>query len=230
MAFVSFLWHLHQPAYRTRDRVSHAPWVALHAGGAYTTLARAVLETGGPGQVLNIVPTLLEQLLAYRDGTVHDPVIDALTRPAGELADGDVATLFEWAGHVNARHLERSPRLQELATGIALHPTQSRTDRAALRDLQVSLMLAHAGDQAWRDPRLAPLAGRGRDFADSDHDAACRWLKAQPGELVELWRQIAGLVGRQDRHGLTQRPPPDPPGRQNPRTERADVGATLPPP
>jgi alpha-amylase/alpha-mannosidase (GH57 family) len=195
MATVSFLWHLHQPAYRTRDLVSHAPWVALHAGGAYTTLARAVLETGGRGQVLNIVPTLLEQLLAYREGTVHDPVIDTLTRPAQDLTDSDVAILLEWAGHVNARHLERSPRLRELAARIATHPAEIRTDRDELQDLQVTLMLAHAGDQAWRDPRLSPLAGRGRDFDDSDHDTACSWLRAQPGELVELWRRVAGLPG-----------------------------------
>ena len=42
MATLSFLWHLHQPGYRTADGVSHAPWAALHAGGAYTTLARAI--------------------------------------------------------------------------------------------------------------------------------------------------------------------------------------------
>ena len=62
MATVSFLWHLHQPSYRTADGLAHAPWVALHAGGSYTTLARAIIEAGGRGQVLNIVPTLLEQL------------------------------------------------------------------------------------------------------------------------------------------------------------------------
>jgi alpha-amylase/alpha-mannosidase (GH57 family) len=73
MATVSFLWHLHQPSYRTADGVSHAPWAAVHAGGAYTTLARAIENTSATGQVINIVPTLLEQLLAYADGSVTDP-------------------------------------------------------------------------------------------------------------------------------------------------------------
>ena len=51
MARLSFLWHLHQPSYRTADGVSHAPWAALHAGGAYRTLAEAILDTDGPGLV-----------------------------------------------------------------------------------------------------------------------------------------------------------------------------------
>ena len=60
MAYISFLWHLHQPAYRTADGVAHAPWVLLHSGGAYLTLARAIADTAGRGQVVSIVPTLLE--------------------------------------------------------------------------------------------------------------------------------------------------------------------------
>ncbi|MEX1309200.1 MAG: hypothetical protein AB1Z65_02150, partial [Candidatus Sulfomarinibacteraceae bacterium] len=111
MATLSFLWHLHQPSYRTADGVSHAPWTLVHAGGAYRTLAAAISETGGRGQVINIVPTLLEQLLAYRDGTVRDPVIDALVAPAGELDDSERETLVSWAFHVTPRQLKRYRRL-----------------------------------------------------------------------------------------------------------------------
>ena len=96
MATVSFLWHLHQPAYRTADGTSHAPWVAVHAGGAYTTLARAIEATSASGQVVNIVPTLLEQLLAYRDGTVVDPVLDAVLTPALDLSEAQRDTLVSW--------------------------------------------------------------------------------------------------------------------------------------
>jgi alpha-amylase/alpha-mannosidase (GH57 family) len=195
VATVSFLWHLHQPAYRTADGTAHAPWVALHAGGSYTTLASAIVESGGRGQVLNIVPTLLEQLLAYRDGTVRDPLIDILSRPVASLSEDERATLVEWGHHVNPRQIERSPRLGEIGARLASTATGSTLRPEHLRDLQVLLILAHACDQAWRDPELEPLAVKGRRFSDDDHRAAVEWLRDQPGRLVELWRRLAELDG-----------------------------------
>ena len=188
MPTVSFLWHLHQPAYRTADRVAHAPWVLLHAGGAYLTLARAIAEIGGRGQVVSIVPTLLEQLIAYRDGAVIDPVADALTTAAADLSASQRATVLEWSAHMTARQAARHPRLRELAGRTA-----AEISEGGVRDVQVLTILAHAGDAAWLDPELAELAGRGRDFTSADHELIAAWLAAQPGRLIELWRTIATL-------------------------------------
>ena len=113
---LSFLWHLHQPAYRTADGVAHAPWTMLHAGGSYTTLARAIVDTGARGHVVNIVPTLLEQIIAYRDGLVSDPVVSVLTCPASELEPEARELLLDWAFFVTPRQLERNPRLGERAS------------------------------------------------------------------------------------------------------------------
>jgi alpha-amylase/alpha-mannosidase (GH57 family) len=192
MTRLSVLWHLHQPSYRTADGTSHAPWTVLHAGGSYRTLASAIHETGGRGQVLNIVPTLLDQLLAYRDGSVHDPVLEAITTRVKDLDDAQRETLVEWAFHVTPRQLERYPRLAELA---ARRPARGPRLSAAfgpgdLRDLQVLFVLAQAGEQAWRDERLADLAARARGFSAADHDQMVAWLAAQPGELIDLWHRV----------------------------------------
>ena len=199
MAKLSFLWHLHQPSYRTADRVSHAPWAAVHAGGAYRTLAHAILETGGRGQVVNIVPTLLEQLVAYRDKTVHDPVIEALKTPAGDLTEAQRELLVAWGFHVTSRQMKRYPRLAELGRRRQISNGRFRLSEAFgpgdLRDLQVLFVLAQAGEQAWRDERLADLASQGRGFAPRDHETVTAWLEAQPGELIGLWQQLAGLSG-----------------------------------
>jgi alpha-amylase/alpha-mannosidase (GH57 family) len=190
MATVSFLWHLHQPAYRTADGVAHAPWVLLHAGGAYLTLARAISETGGGGQVVNIVPTLLEQMLAYRDGTVVDPVADLLTTPAENLTTAERRSVVEWASHVNPRQLARFEGLARAAGS-----TGGRPAAGTVRELQVLTLLAHAGDSAWRDPELAELSDRGGDFSRDDHARISRWLREQPERLISHWRRIAGLPG-----------------------------------
>ena len=126
MATVSFLWHLHQPAYRTADGVSHAPWAAVHAGGAYMTLARAIAKTSATGQVVNIVPTLLEQLLAYANDTVTDPVLESVLTPATDLSNGQRETLVSWAFHVDPRQLARYPRLGELASRQSEPGSQQR--------------------------------------------------------------------------------------------------------
>jgi alpha-amylase/alpha-mannosidase (GH57 family) len=190
MPTVSFLWHLHQPAYRTADRVAHAPWVLLHAGGAYLTLARAIADTAGRGQVVNIVPTLLEQLIAYRDGTVVDPVAEALTTAAADLSGPQRATVVEWASHMTAREATRFVRLQELAGR-----SSGEVVEAEVRDVQVLTILAHAGDATRRDPELTDLAARGREYSRADHEQVAAWLRAQPGRLIELWRAIATLPG-----------------------------------
>jgi alpha-amylase/alpha-mannosidase (GH57 family) len=196
MPSLSFLWHLHQPAYRTADGVAHAPWVALHAGGAYTTLASAILDSGGRGHVVNIVPTLLEQLLAYDQRSVRDPMMELVARPVDVFDRAATATLIDWACHLAPRQLQRSPRLAELHERAASSSPTEHVDDWNLDDLldvQVLLILAHAGDQAWRDPRLEPLAVRGRGFDRDDHRSAVEWLDAQPGELIERWRRVADL-------------------------------------
>jgi UDPglucose--hexose-1-phosphate uridylyltransferase len=199
MATVSFLWHLHQPAYRTADGTSHAPWAAIHAGGAYTTLAGAIDSTGATGQVVNIVPTLLEQLLAYSDGTVNDPVLDVLLTPAADLDRDQQKTLVSWAFHVDARQLLRYPRLGELAEkkpDIVTEKNLSRRfGRVDLRDLQVLFVLAQAGGQAWTDERLLPVYEKGRNFTADDHSQMVDWLRAQPSELIDLWRRIGQQPG-----------------------------------
>jgi UDPglucose--hexose-1-phosphate uridylyltransferase len=199
MATVSFLWHLHQPAYRTADGVSHAPWAAVHAGGAYTTLARAIETTSATGQIVNIVPTLLEQLLAYADGSVTDPVLDAVLTPATELNDDQKKILVSWGFHVDPRQLARYPKLGELASRKPGADSKKRLssgyDPGDLRDLQVLFVLAHAGEQAWTDERLVPLYERGGGFGADDHEQVAEWMRAQPVELIDLWRRIADLPG-----------------------------------
>jgi alpha-amylase/alpha-mannosidase (GH57 family) len=199
MPTLSFLWHLHQPAYRTADGVAHAPWVLLHAGGAYATLARAIRDTGAQGHVVNIVPTLLEQLIAYDEGLVRDPVAEAITTSPQDLEPNQRVMLRRWAAHVTPRQLARYPRLAELiaSTENPGHPGGRSTGRkrSELRDLQVLMVLAQAGEWSWRDPQLAPLHERGRSFAAEHHELVCQWLSEQAGKLIRLWRELAGRSG-----------------------------------
>ncbi len=199
MPTLSFLWHLHQPGYRTADGTALAPWVALHAGGAYRTLVDAILDTGAKGQVVNLVPSLVEQLEAYASGTVRDPVLDVLIRPISDLGREGRCRLADWGFHVSPRQLERLPRLEELAMRRRAAESPEALERllgpADLRDLQVLTILAHAGDMAWRDPALEPLFRRGRRFGPHHHSEAAAWLQRQPHLLLERLARLGELGG-----------------------------------
>ncbi len=199
MATLTVLWHLHQPCYRTADGTAHAPWAAIHAGGSYRTLVDAILETGARGQVLNVVPSLVEQLEAYARREVHDAVLDVLIRPVAELDREERCRLAEWAFHVAERRMEPLPRMEELVLRRRKAATAEELERrlgpAELRDLQVLAILAHAGDQAWRDPALAPLFRQGRRFTPEQQTAVARWLRDRPAALLRSLDDLKDLDG-----------------------------------
>jgi alpha-amylase/alpha-mannosidase (GH57 family) len=199
VATVTFLWHLHQPSYRTRDGKAHAPWVAIHAGGGYRTLLKAIRDTDAPGQVVNVVPTLIEQLEAYRDDRVDDSVLTALTTPSSQLDAEQRKLVVNWSPNVPPRQVDRFPRLRELVNRARAFHQQNSYDAAFgvgdLRDLQVLFVLAHAGSQADRETTLRPLAQKGRHFTADQHAQIAGWLERQPEALLGLLGEISDQSG-----------------------------------
>ncbi len=198
MPRLTFLWHLHQPQYRTADGVVHAPWVLLHAAGEYLTLANAIERSGLAGQVLNLTPVFLDQLAAYRDGTARDPLLEALSLPARELTPGATRELLRWGFLLHPNQLKRFPRLAELAAladGGSTEEVARRFTAQDLNDLQVLLVLAYAAPNLDREPELAGLAGKGAGFGESARRRTTAWLRACPGRLLDAYRRLAALPG-----------------------------------
>ena len=198
MARLTFLWHLHQPLYRTADGLVHAPWVLLHAAGEYLTLTRVIEKTGWEGQVLNLVPVFLEQLAAYRDGTARDPLLEALRTPARDLTPADQKELLSWAFLMNPRQLQRWPRLQELSARTAGADAEELRRRFTVQDLtdvQVLLVLAYAAPNLTWEPELAALAKPGRNWSTAAREQVVAWLADCPGRILEAYQQLAGRPG-----------------------------------
>ena len=198
MAKLTFLWHLHQPQYRTADGRVHAPWVLLHAAGEYLTLAHSLAESGLAGQVLNLTPVFLYQLAAYRDGTAHDPLFDALRKPARDLGPDAVRELLRWAFLLHPNQLRSWPRLAELAaraSGGTGEEVARRFTVQDLNDIQVLLVLAYAGPNLRWEADLADLAARGSGFPESARRRAVTWLGGCPARLLDAYRGLAGSEG-----------------------------------
>lgn len=186
---LAVLWHLHQPDYR--DPASGRPvmpWVRLHALRGYRDLLVESVERELP-VTLNLVPSLVDQLLHYAGGG-DDRHLELVRTPAEALLDGfaDEAVATLPAGH--PAMTRAWPAYAELRARLAAGP---RPDAGALRDLQVWSTLAWFGATAHRDfPVLAEVARKGRGFHEDDkaavlaaHDAVLREL---PDRLARLGR------------------------------------------
>lgn len=76
-------WHMHQPDYRSaRDHQFKLPWTYLHAIKDYTDMAWHLEQAPGFSCVVNLVPSLLEQLEDYGQqfvtGRIRDPLLALL--------------------------------------------------------------------------------------------------------------------------------------------------------
>jgi alpha-amylase/alpha-mannosidase (GH57 family) len=198
MAKLTFLWHLHQPQYRTADGRVHAPWVLLHAAGEYLTLIHALEAAEWPGHVVNLSPVFLEQLAAYRDGAARDPLLDALRTPARDLGPEAVRELLRWSFMLGPRQLDRVPRVRELeARSRGAQPAElARLFTAQdLTDLQVLLVLAYALPNARWHEAISDLARHGRDFSDAARAQAVGWLEQCPGRALDGYARLARRPG-----------------------------------
>ncbi len=199
MAKLSFLWHLHQPLYRTADGRVHAPWVLLHAAGEYLTLAHSLASSGLQGQVLNLTPVFLDQLAAYRDGTACDPLLEALRTPPRDLPPSGQLELLRWASLLHPRQLERWPRLAELLARTAGADPAEIPRRFTLQDLidlQVLLVLAYAAPNLRWERELAEVAtGRFGGWSDAARETVVAWLLRCPGRLLDTYRSLAAQPG-----------------------------------
>src|SRR5690554_3383513 len=70
---VAFLWHQHQPLYiDPTTGEAQLPWVRMHAIKDYYDMAAILLEYPSVKATFNLVPSLIDQLLAYYDGEPRD--------------------------------------------------------------------------------------------------------------------------------------------------------------
>jgi alpha-amylase/alpha-mannosidase (GH57 family) len=74
---VAFIWHMHQPYYKDPLTGKYGlPWTYLHAVKDYYDMAAIVDDTEGARVVFNLVPSLLEQIQDYAEGTAVDSFLN----------------------------------------------------------------------------------------------------------------------------------------------------------
>ncbi len=190
---VIFLWHMHQPDYRDAEaRLAMMPWVRLHGVKDYLDMVTILDDFPNVRQNFNLVPSLLDQLQGYVDGSLSDQALDLSLKKADSLTVEERVILLSSFFHAHWDNMVKPyPRYWELLKLRGFHPALSSLyevqryfSQQDFLDLQVWYNLV------WIDPSfrkshelLASLISRDRNFTEADKQA-----------LIEIQQQILGKI------------------------------------
>ncbi len=203
-ANVLFVWHMHQPSYLdplTNEMV--LPWVRLHGIRGYYDIPHMAGLFPKMRQTVNIVPVLLDQILALSEGKVVDTYQELSLKPSTELDTGDkIFMARNFFSCVYETMIKPYPRYLFLWQKI--HSRQPSTDEEYGRivsqmnaqdflDLQMWFNLTWFGYAARaRHPEVEQWIGQGSNFTEGDKKALFDLQRLILKELVPLYRSLAG--------------------------------------
>ncbi|KAF0179570.1 MAG: amylopullulanase [Nitrospirae bacterium] len=175
---IAFLWHMHQPYYKDPFSGVHVlPWVRLHGTKDYLDMVTLLEEFPSIRQTVNVVPSLLEQLIDYTDHKATDRFLEMTLIDPAVMTDEHKHFLLENFFLANWDNMIRIfPRYYELLAKRGFRYTRNEIVRVTkyftdseFTDLQVLFNLAWI-DPMFRaaDPALQDIVTRGRDFTAGD--------------------------------------------------------------
>ncbi len=196
-ACLALFWHQHQPYY-SDDLTGETlmPWVRLHGTKDYIGMAMHLDEVPELHCTINLVPSLLVQILAYTEGR-SDRHLDVSRRPADDLSRDDVVYLLDHFFMANVDNMIRPfPRYRELylkraAGKDTAEQAAKRFTARDLRDLQVWNNLTWFHPLLFeKDAELAAFLKRGQDYTEADKAWLLDRQKQILGEIIPLHRKL----------------------------------------
>ena len=173
---LAFFWHQHQPYYPDDLTGENAmPWVRLHGVKDYVGMAMHLLEVPEMRCTINLVPSLLVQILAYTDKNASDKFLDVARIPAKDLSNDDAIFLLDhFFMAAPDQMIKPWPRFWELYQRRGLGKNSARDalrrfNERDLRDLQTLYNLAWIHPLIFeKDAELAQIRDQGRHFSEED--------------------------------------------------------------
>ncbi len=173
---LAFLWHQHQPYYPD-DFLGHnpMPWVRLHGVKDYYGMALHLLEFPTMRCAINLVPSLIEQILQYTEQGRSDYFLDLSRLKAEHLDPVQSVFLLDNFFMANPHHMILPyPRYAELylRRGLGRCSGQDalrRFNTQDLLDLQVWFNLTWVHPIAVsQDSFLSGLVLKGKNFSEQE--------------------------------------------------------------
>ncbi|HEY9805129.1 MAG TPA: hypothetical protein V6D04_01055 [Candidatus Obscuribacterales bacterium] len=171
--YVAFIWHQHQPLYKSRVAGQYRlPWARLHGTKDYLDLVLLLERYPKLHQTVNLVPSLILQIEDYVAGQAFDPYLSVTLLPTEQLTREQKEFIV---GHFfDANHhtlIDPHPRYAEL-----YGQRQERGEAWCLEnwnlqdysDLLAWHNLAWIDPLFWDDPDIAQWLEQGRNFTIGD--------------------------------------------------------------
>jgi len=160
---LNFLWHMHQPDYRTPDGHIEMPWVFLHAIKDYYDMPWILSTFHSPKATFNLTPSLMEQLRIYEREWRRDRFLSLWIEEPSTLS----AAEREWVLRI-CRSSRYDTMVKPLAAFAQLYDKESLDD-AQLLDMEVLFILSWCGNYLRRNSTVVrELIGKGSGFDSSD--------------------------------------------------------------
>jgi alpha-amylase/alpha-mannosidase (GH57 family) len=198
---VAFVWHMHQPYYK--DPLSgyyRLPWVRLHGTKDYLDMVEILKDFPSIRQNFNLVPSLLEQLIEYSEGSAKDLYLEISGKNAKELSEDDKIFILENFFLAHWDHMIKPfPRYYELLVKRGTHVIKRDLVRAAkyftdndFLDLQVFFNLSWI-DPLFRekDPFLRMLSGKGHSFTEEEKALLLGKQLEIVGRIIPTYKEMA---------------------------------------
>jgi alpha-amylase/alpha-mannosidase (GH57 family) len=196
---VAFLWHQHQPYYKEGNSYL-LPWARLHATKDYYDMAAALEPFTGLRQTINVVPSLLIQLIDYVEHGATDVVLDLSRLPAARLSAEEKLTMLRYFFLCNAERMVLPyARYRELfeRAGNGNRDDVAMLERARdsfseqdWRDLQVWYNLTWIGEYSRAEEPFRSLLEKGRDFTEEEKHALLEASMAIVARVIPTYRAM----------------------------------------
>ena len=197
---VVFLWHMHQPYYKDAGKGHYLmPWVRLHCLKGYYDIPLAMEKFGVKG-VVNVVPSLLEQILDYTENGASDPWLDHTSLNPSEMNEDQKGFVLKnfFMLHWD-RLVKTSPRYHELLNKRFRYEKKLNWNEMAnlftneeIFDLQVLFNLKWFGFMAReRYPELETLDHKDRGFSQTDKMVVMDTMQKIMEEMIPLYKRLS---------------------------------------
>ena len=171
MLNLAFIFHMHQPYYMDLlTRKTDLPWVRLHGAKDYLDMVQILEKYPKIRQTFNVVPSLLEQIESYTNGSIKDKFLELSYKPAKELSPEDKTFILNNFFSINKEKvISLFPRYYEL---------YFKKQKGAEFNTQDYLDMQTLFNLAWIDPsfrlkipELKSIISKGRFFSEEDKRA-----------------------------------------------------------
>ncbi len=195
---LAFFWHQHQPYYPDDlTGENPMPWVRLHGVKDYLGMALHLAEVPEMRCTINLVPSLLVQLLAYTEHGAKDQFEIAARIPARDLSHEDAIYLLDHFFMANADSMIKPwPRYWELYQRRAPGKNSAkealrRFQERDFRDLQTLFNLAWIHPILFeRDKELHDLREKGRNYTEEDKARVLDKHRELLKEIIPLHKKL----------------------------------------